>query len=192
MCSVCTQKTQLLDTRTNEAQMQLDVPQQQQSYGGTRLAMQWPNPPDARTLVHKRTHLHKGKLFASTPNIFCPVSYSEDCFCIQSYLVCPISYAVLSLWRLSSATCWPSCPHFIKALTCEDTSGPASLEVQHWLKCITGLEPACLACDTISFLGFLDCYAWKHFILWMLLYCQRYCANKSIRVLLLLMNESIH
>lgn len=108
-------------------------------------------------LTHQR-HPHpitlkRCKLF--TPKI---TSCSPHPFCIQSYLVCPVSYSVLFQWKLSSASPWPSCPHF-RARTCEDTSGPASLGVQHCLKYV----PVCLASDTINFLRLLDSSVGEHF-----------------------------
>lgn len=42
------------------------------------------------------------KLYVFIPKICCStsVSYSQDRFCVESYLVCPISYSVLFQWRL--------------------------------------------------------------------------------------------
>lgn len=118
-------------------------------------------------LTHQR-HTHPitvvhCKLF--TPKICSPTtaSCSPHHFCTQSYLVCPVFCSVPFQWKLSSARLRPSCPHFIRALTCEDTSGPGSFEVQHWLKWVPGLQPMCLACDTINFLRLLDWYVGEHF-----------------------------
>lgn len=105
-----------------------------------------------------------------TPSHWCTANYSHlksavspHHSCIQSYLVCPVCYSVLFQWEPNPVTLWPSCPHFIRALPCEHTSGPASPRVQHWFKCVTGLEPMCLAWDTIDFLRHLDFYVEEHF-----------------------------
>lgn len=148
--------THMLKNLTPQVQHFLDIHHQVVAPGLTCSELTHQRHPHPISLIHC-------KLF--TPKICCPstASCSPHHFCFQSYLVCPVCYSVLFQWKLSFATPWPSCPHFIRALTCEDTSGPVSLGVQHWLKCITGLEPVCLAWDTVNFLRLSGSYVGKHF-----------------------------
>lgn len=178
--------THVLKNLTLQLQQFLDIHHQVVAPGLTRSELTHQRHPHPISLMHC-------KLF--TPKICCPSTAScwLHHFCIQSYLVCPVSYSVPFQWNLSTATPEPSCPHFIRALTCEDTSGPVSPGVQHWLKCVTGLESVCLAWDNQLFETFrLLCWRPLLFCVCSYLFWQRYCANKVIRALLSLINKSIY